>query len=188
MELLVATTLGLGVVLAAVQLLKTHAAVALRVQADLDGMSEVAWALRTALRDVRRAGADPRRSDLEALVDAGVDRLAMRQDLDGDGAVESRSRESVAFAWSARNGGCLVRRVGAQSMSVLSRVPAGGLRFRYFDARGHSIPADAGLDADQRRRVRRVEIELDAVRRLGQISSPVFMGGTASVRVREGTG
>lgn len=185
-ELLVATTIGLGVVLAAVQLLKTHAAIALQVQADLDANSVAAWALRSALRDVKRAGADPQRRNIEALVEATPERFATLQDLDGDGAVEPGSEESVGVAWNGRDGGRLVRRVGAQSMSVLSGVPAGGLRLLYFDERGREIPAMAGLTESERRRVRRVEVALDVLGELGTVASRAGVRGAASVRVREG--
>src|SRR6185369_15080161 len=55
-ELLIASTLGMLVVAAAVSLLRAHAGLALDVQAALGASGGAGWALRTALRDVQLAG------------------------------------------------------------------------------------------------------------------------------------
>lgn len=185
-ELLVASAIGLGVVLAGVQLLKTHAALALRVQAELDAASGAAWALRAALSDVKRSGADPGRSGIAPLSEGRSDRMTLQGDLDGDGAVDSKSEESVAFLWSDRNGGQVARRVGAQSMGIASHVPRGGLRLQYFDARGREIVADAGLDATDRERVKRVGVQISVANQMGAVAGHASFEGAASVRVREG--
>lgn len=185
-ELLVASAIGLGVVLAAVQLLAMHAGLALRVQADLGATSGAAWALRAALSDVKRAGADPSRRGVVALKEGGSDRMTTQRDLDGDGTVDPRSEESVALAWADRNGGQVARRVGAQSMAIASGVPRGGLRLRYFDERGREVLAGAGLDATDRARVKRVEVEISVANQIGTVVGHASVEGAASVRVREG--
>ncbi|MDG2303694.1 MAG: hypothetical protein P8R42_03395 [Candidatus Binatia bacterium] len=186
MELLVASALGLVVILAGIQLLRTHAALALQVQADLGASSGAVWALRTALRDVKRAGADPLQRGLPAVATAHPSAFALTRDADSDGAIDVRSEESVGFAWSGRQGGRVARRVGAQSMAVVAEVPEGGLRLRYFDGRGRELSATGGLGDADRARVRRVEVDLEVVERIGHVSGRVLLSGGASVRVREG--
>lgn len=185
-ELLVASALGLVVVLTGVQLLRTHAALALQVQAELGASSGAAWALRTALRDVKRAGADPLQRGIEALTTAHPDALALSRDADADGVIDTRSEESVGLAWTDRRGGRLSRRVGAQSMAIVAEVPDGGLRLRYFDEQGRELVAAGGLDEADRARVRRVEVDLEVVERFGNVSGRARLAGGASVRVREG--
>ncbi len=185
-ELLIASLVGLGVVAAAVQLLRTHADVALRTQAALGASSGAAWALRVALEDVKRAGADPAGRDLEAVAAAGSTWIATLRDLDGDGRIDDRSAESVGVAWSERGTGSVARRVGAQSMAIVSRVPRGGLRLRYYDADGRELAIGGGLDRVARRRIRRVEMEVDVRQTVGTIEGRASYAGGASVRVREG--
>ena len=185
-ELLVASALGLVVVLAGVQLLKTHAALALQVQADLGASSGAAWALRAALRDVKRAGADPLQRGLDAVAMARSDAVSVHRDADADGVIDPRSEETVGYLWNRRAGGRVSRRVGTQSMTIVSQVPEGGLRLRYFDGEGRELPATADLDDAERARVRRVEVDLEVVERLGDVAARASLSGAASVRVREG--
>lgn len=185
-ELLVATTLGLVVVLAGVQLLKTHAALALQVQADLAASSGAVWALRSAARDVRRAGADPRGRGFEAFEDAASAAMKVGADTDGDGFLDPNSEETVGLAWSGRGGGRVVRRVGRQSMGIVSGVPEGGFRLRYYDGDGRELEAAAGLGVEERRRVRRVALEIEVHERRGALTGVASLASSASVRVREG--
>lgn len=185
-ELLVASLVGLGVVAAAVQLLRTHAHVALRTQAALGASSGAAWALRVALEDVKRAGADPAERDLEAVAGAASTWIATLRDLDGDGRIDDRSAESVGVAWSESGAGSVARRVGAQSMAIVSRVPRGGLRLRYYDADGRELAIGGGLGREARGRIRRVEMEVDVRQTVGTIEGRASYAGGASVRVREG--
>ncbi len=185
-ELLVASALGLGIVLAAVQMLKTHALLALQVQADLGASGGAAWALRAALRDVKRAGADPLQRNIAALAEAGPDRLTTLRDVDADGVVDSRSEETVGLSWSDAQGGSVLRRVGEQSMAIVSQVLRGGLRLRYYDAAGREILSPGGLGEADRRRVRRVEVDVEVREAVGTVSGRASLSSAASVRVREG--
>ncbi len=185
-ELIVASVVGMGVVLAAVQLLRVHAHLALDSQAALGASSGAAWALRATLEDVKRSGVDPTGSGIEALSGTRPTWIETRRDLDGDGRIDDRSAEVVGLGWSARGDGSVARRVGAQSMSIVSRVPPGGLRLRYYDVDGREIDVSGGVDREARARIRRVEMELDVEHSLGQVAGRASYAGGASVRVREG--
>jgi len=185
-ELLVVSALGLLVVLAGVQLLKTHAALALQVQADVGASGDAAWALRTTLHDIRHAGADPLRRGIAAFAMARPDVVITQRDLDGDGLVDPRSEERVEVGWTDAGGGRLTRRVGAQAMAVVSGVSVGGFRLRYYDGDGVELVASGGLRKEDRARIRRVEIDLEVVERIGTVTGLASLAGSASVRVREG--
>jgi len=185
-EFLVAIALGLVVVGGGVQLLRTYAAMALQVQADLGATSGAGWALRTALRDVKRAGADPLRSGVAALGAASPHAITLQRDDDADGAIDPNSQESVGLRWSDGQGGRVSRSVGSQSMAIVAGVPRGGLRLRYFDGEGREIPATGGLGVTALDRVRRVEVAIDVTERMGTVSGKASLTSAASVRVREG--
>lgn len=185
-ELLVASVVGLGVVLAAVQMLQMHAALALRERADLGASSGAAWALRAALRDVNRSGADPEQIGLEALSRATTESMTIQRDLDADGAVTLRSEEVAGVDWTPRDGGKVQRRVGAQSMAIVSGVPEGGLRLRYYDDEGRELGVAGELSATERARARRVGVAVEVVDRVGTTVGRARYEGMASIRVREG--
>jgi hypothetical protein len=185
-ELLIASTVGMLAVAAAVSLLRTHAALALDVQTALGAVGGASWALRVVLPDVRHAGGDPQRRGFPAVASGGRESVVLLRDRDGDGSVDPDSEETVRLAWSASSEGRLVRRIGAQSMAVAGAVPYGGLRFRYFDELGEEIDAEAPLDDATRERIRRIAVELDVVERLGLLSSTARLTSAASLRLREG--
>jgi hypothetical protein len=185
-ELLIASTVGMLAVAAAVSLLRTHAALALDVQTALGATGGASWALRVVLPDVRLAGGDPQRRSLPAVAAGGRESVVLLRDRDGDGHADPDSEETVRLAWSASSDGRLVRQVGAQPMAVAGTVPRGGLRLRYFDELGDEIDAEAARDDATRERIRRIAVELAVVERLGAVSSAARLTSAASLRLREG--
>ena len=181
-ELLVASTLGLGVLLAAVQLLRTQVGIAVSVRTDLEAFAEARWALQSAVRDVKRSGADPLGRGFVAIPEADTDVLVLVGDFDADGLIHPASEETVRLRWSANGGGRMMRRVGRQSMSVAARVPAYGLRFRYFDAQGRSVVSSQALEDPVG--IVRVGFELEVVSTRAGVSRGARLSTAGAVRVR----
>ena len=182
-ELLVASGIGLGVVLAAVHLLALHARLALQVQADLTAVSGAAWALGRILDETREAGADPSDRGVSALESASPTRVVLLRDQDGNGRIDPRSAESTAFSWSERGGGRVSQRVGRQSMPLADGVRRGDFRLRYFDGRGREVAPGAPLSAVDRQRVRRVEAELGVEETLGTRAGEARLRGAVALRM-----
>lgn len=184
-ELLVASGIGLGVVLAAVQLLALHARLALQVQADLTAASGAGWALGRILDETRDAGADPSGRGVSALESAAPDHLSILRDQDGNGRIDARSAETTAFSWSERGGGRVSHRVGRQSMPLAAGVRRGGFRLRYFDRRGREVAPGMRLSAEDRQRVRRVEAEVGVEETLGTRAGEARLRGAVALRMRQ---
>jgi Tfp pilus assembly protein PilW len=109
--------------------------------------------------DVRRAGYDPTLAGVERLVEAAADRLTVTADLDGNGAVDGTSEETVAWVCAPAQRR-LSRIVGRQSMPLADGVTS--CAFRYLDAGGAPIVVPpAGLAAIDRARVRAIALDLD---------------------------
>ena len=184
-ELLLASTLGMLVVLAAVEILRVHAALALQVQAELTASTTATWALRTALRDIRTAGADPRQGGVTALAEASRDSMTLLSDRNGDGFVDDRSHEAISIRWSERRGGGISRRVGLQSMVLASRVSRDAFRLRYFDREGREVSPDRPLDSALLGQVRLVRVEIGVEESLGRFRGSASRMGAAAIRLRE---
>lgn len=108
--------------------------------------------------DARRAGYDPAAIGLDGLAAARPDELALHADLDADGVLDTSSEEVTRWACVA-DPPRLSRVIGAQSLPIAAPVVRCGLR--YFDGAGAELaPGGAGLDAADRRRVRRVRLDL----------------------------
>ena len=108
--------------------------------------------------DVRRAGYDPTRVGVEGLVEAAADRVAFSADLDGSGAVDDASEETVTYVCSTALRR-LSRIVGRQSMPLADGVT--GCAFRYLDGSGAALVVPSGgLGAADRVRVRAVGLDL----------------------------
>lgn len=130
--------------------------------------------LDLAVREIRGAGFAPVAGDFDGTADglslAAPDRLEIRSDWHGssggtppDGHLDPDSDERTGFFLNASRG-IVAETVGRQTLSLTldSMVSANGLAFRYFDACGEEITPAAGPDlaAEERARVRRVEISL----------------------------
>ncbi len=184
-ELLVASLVGLLVVLAAVQLLQAHVRLARRVQSELGARGAGAWAMSRVLEDIERAGADPRQSDLEVFATAEPDALVLQQDVDADGVVDPASAEWVGLRIGGVSGRSLVRRVGRQAMSVVAGVVPRGFVLRYFDGDGQPLP-HRPLDAEERRRIRRVEVTIEVADERGMGSTAARLRGASAVQILRG--
>lgn len=184
-ELLVACAVGALVLVAGLELLRVHVAVAHLLQVRLAALGGTAWALTVASRDAATAGGDPRRTGVEALGAAAADRAVLGADRDGDGAVDAATAERVTLAWSSSGGGRLVRWLGNQSVGIAATVRSSGMRFRYFDENGAELTGPGGdLDAATRQRVRLVTLVLEATERSGTIAASTSLRGAAAVRTR----
>lgn len=158
LDVLVGTALGLGVLAALVPAVGLGA----RLLAVAGARGEVEDTAHLAIEalafDVRRAGYDPARAGIAGVVDARADGLVITADLDGDGAVDPASEETVEYVWRPATRR-LSRIVGRQSMPLGDGVTA--CAFRYLDAGGAGIPVPAaGLGAGDRARVRAVAVDL----------------------------
>jgi Tfp pilus assembly protein PilW len=184
-ELLVASLVGLLVLVAGLELLRLHVAVARTLQVRLASSGGAAWALTVASRDVATGGGDPRRTGVVALTTANADRVVVAADRDDDGSVDPSTAERVTLAWSSTSGGRLVRWLGTQSIAIAAAVRSSGLRFRYFAADGTEITGAAGvLDATDRERVRLVRSTLEVEERAGTIAATTTLRGAAALRTR----
>jgi Tfp pilus assembly protein PilW len=159
-ELLVGTALGLGALGALTAAIACGGRLLVRdaARGELEDVAQIA--VETLTFDARRAGYDPAAAagGVEALREAAPDRLGLAADLDGNGAVDGASEETITYVCSAALRR-LSRIVGRQSLPLADGVQA--CTFLYLDAAGATIPvSSAGLDAAGRARVRAVGIYL----------------------------
>lgn len=165
LELLIGLALALVTLAAATGLCAAGIRAWQRVSARADALAAVTDALDSISRDVRLAGYDPQGRGLAGLTAADASGMTLMADLDGDGAIDERSDEQVAYRWS-RASAALLRVVGRQAMVMLPDVPDGGFRLRYFDADGVELDPQHPDAADEARRVA-IEIETRAARSIG---------------------
>jgi len=158
LELLVGTAIGLlvlgacvGGVSAAARLVRAAGA-----RAEVEDTAQLA--VEAFRFDVRRAGYDPAAIGLDGLAAAQSDQLTLHADLDADGTLDGSSEEVTR--WVCGTGPPrLSRIIGAQSLPVAAPVTRCGLR--YLDgAGGELVPGSTGLDTTDRRRVRRVQLDV----------------------------
>lgn len=181
LELLVASSLGLLLMAAALHLLHDHAALALRVQADLEALGDGLWAIDLLRADLRRAG-DARRGPVDGEgMGTSPSILALAQDLDGDGGIDPHSAESVGWALSTTDPSRILRRVGRQSMGVLDGVPRDSWRVLAFAPDGEALAAGASGAAAEDPIVRvQVAFVVD------RSPTRVELHGTAAIPVQRG--
>lgn len=159
LELLVGGALGL----AALALLTAGTAVGARFLTGVTARGEledVADLAAEAFRfDIRRAGFSVPAVIADPMPLARADRVTVLADLDGNGAIDATSEETVSIACQVASAR-VARIVGAQTLPLTSDVTACTLR--YFDETGAelAVPA-AGLSAAARSRVRAVALEFD---------------------------
>lgn len=181
LELLVASFLGLLMMAAALHLLHGHAALALRVQADLEALDDGLWAIDLLRADLRRAeDAWPGPVEGEG-TGTSPSLLALAQDLDGDGGIDPHSAESVGWALSTTGPGRILRRVGRQSMGVLDGVPRDSWRVLAFAPNGEVHAAGASGTAAEHPIVR---VQIAFV--VDRSPTRVELHGTAAIPVRRG--
>jgi Tfp pilus assembly protein PilW len=173
-DLLVGTALGLGVLGALSATVGTGARLLAASTARGEAEDTAQLAVEAFLFDLRRAGFDAAGAGVTALREASPTRLALEADLDGDGAVDPESEETITWI-CAPAAHRLSRLVGRQSMPLADGVTRCALA--YYDAAGEPIlAAGASLSPAERARARAVSLEM-ALRLPG-------LGGEAARRVR----
>ena len=161
LDLLVGAMLGLAVLALLVPAVGSGARLLSAAGARGETEDATDLAIEALTFDVRRAGYDPQRIGVPALVEARADGFVVNADLDGDGAIDPSSEETVEYQWrsGARR---LSRIVGRQSMPLGDGVTS--CAFRYLDSDGIALGLPvAGLDEADRARVRAVAIDLTLV-------------------------
>ncbi|MDX2166981.1 MAG: prepilin-type N-terminal cleavage/methylation domain-containing protein [Deltaproteobacteria bacterium] len=109
--------------------------------------------------ELRDAGFSPDARLGNGIRRAAADAVALVRDLNGDGDSDDAS-EAVAFQYNAATR-TLVRGLGnAPPQPLLNDVPAGGLRFAFFDEAGAPLIASGELSDAQRARIRRIVAQL----------------------------
>ncbi len=177
-ELLVGMALGLVALAMLVGTFAAGARLLVLSGARVEATDAVVIAAESLQFDVRRAGVDPAGVAVEPLVVARADRMTLHADLDGDGAVDAASEEVTSYVCST-GPLRLSRIIGAQSQPVAGDVTSCGLR--YADAAGLPlVPGPGGLDAAERRAVRRVTLDLGV--RTSAITAPATRSTTVALR------
>jgi Tfp pilus assembly protein PilW len=157
-ELLIAILLTSASTAALVGGVATVARTYRRIEERTQAQQTARLVLELMSRDLRRAGFDPTGSSLDPILAAGDHTLQIQADDNGDGVVDDRSEELVAYVFESGDG-TLSRVVGHQSMPIASGLPADGCRLVFVDAAGSQLlDAGAGLDGPQRAAIRRVRL------------------------------
>lgn len=157
-ELLVGMAVGLLVLGACVAGVTASARLVTAVGARAEAEDTAQLAVEAFRFDVRRTGYDPAAIGIDGLAAAQSDQLTLHADLDADGALDGASEEVTRWVCAA-GPPRLSRIIGAQSLPIAAPVTRCGLR--YLDGAGVELaPGAAGLDAGDRRRVRRVRLDL----------------------------
>jgi Tfp pilus assembly protein PilW len=156
-ELLVGLGLALAALAGASALLEATRAALHRAGRRAELARAVGDAVDQLARDVRVAGYDPRATGIVALATAAPSQLVLHADLDGDGTIDSASAEVIG--WRLTGAGTLQRALGAQTMPIVSHVPAGGFALRYLDGDGAALDPTS---PETPRRARVIAVELTA--------------------------
>jgi Tfp pilus assembly protein PilW len=138
----------------------THARMYRRIDEHLSANQNLRLVIDVLSRDVRDAGFDARGHAVEPAAVATSTMLVLQRDLDGDGSIDGASQELVTYAFRPETG-VLSRIVGRQSMPLASQLPADGFRLSYAGDAGAALaPNGDALDAEERRRLRRIDVSL----------------------------
>jgi hypothetical protein len=127
--------------------------------AKSDAQELLLMAMDLLTRDLRPAGFSASGQPLEAVRAATRERVEVAADFNGDGATDDPD-ELIAYSYSAEKHELMRATGGASPQPLVPNVPAGGLRFAFFDANGSEIPSDGALAAGQRRRIHRIDVVL----------------------------
>ncbi|GIW39670.1 MAG: hypothetical protein KatS3mg076_0247 [Candidatus Binatia bacterium] len=129
-------------------------------QVDLQGAGRAV--LELFVREVRRAGMDPKcAKNFEAIAEARPDRIRIQADLDGNGAIDG-PEEDVTYFYDFDEK-AVVRATKNASDILLEDVDVTGSVIRYYDGAGQELlPSGTPpeLDPAQRTQVRRVALFL----------------------------
>ncbi len=139
-----------------VRAMTSHVRLHHRLEAQTVATQTLRLVLEVLSRDLRRAGFDPRRTGLQPLALASSRALALQADDDGDGLIDLRSDEIVAYEFDPATG-VLRRTVGRQAMP-LADLAANGFALAFFDGAGAPLATTSPLDDVARARVERVRV------------------------------
>lgn len=109
--------------------------------------------------DLRDAGFSSSGALGNGVQHAAPDAVAIVRDLNGDGDSDDAS-EAVGYAYTADRQALVRRQGAAPPQPLLDDLSADGLRLTYFAADGSRLAATGGLDASERRRICRVDIQI----------------------------
>jgi len=158
---LMTSTLFVSIIMAMSYTFARSAFSAVHVQEARSDVQEASvMALDIMAREIRLAGFSAAGGPITGIRSAAVDHIEVGCDLNGDGDVADAS-EIIAYAYNPTKQQ-ITRATGAGAPQPFVRnVPAGGLRFAYFDAAGAIIAVPTnGLSASDCKRIRRVDLEV----------------------------
>jgi type II secretory pathway component PulJ len=159
-ELLVASFIASIVLTSLVAFAAAQSRFFRRAEERLTANQTVRLVLDVISRDLRQAGFDAHGTAVEPVLAASSTVLVLQQDDDGDGIVDTSSREVITYAFEPTMN-TLSRIVGRQSMPLATGLPADGFRLSYIDTAGAALdPGASGLDATDRAAIHRVRVEL----------------------------
>lgn len=165
-ELLVTCALAASCGTLVYSFVRSSFAAARAQQARSEAQDTAHLALSFLTRDLRQAGC-ALEDFAQALATAEPQRISVRADLNADGDTEDTA-ESVSYQEDPLRR-TLTRAAGASSPQPLAdHLEAGSLRFAYWDRDGARLDTGASLAADQRRRVRRVDVRFAIAVPLGR--------------------
>jgi Tfp pilus assembly protein PilW len=153
-----------------------------RVQEAMSDAQEVTlMAVDLWTREVRMAGFSATGAPIDGVRVASQERVEVAADFNGDGNTDDPN-ELIAYGYNESKGELVRATGGASPQPLVRNVPSGGLEFRFFDAAGTEMRAGSGLlSADERRRIRRVDMRL-------RVALPVEpVGGRAVVSTVSGS-
>lgn len=132
-----------------------------RVQEAMSDAQEVTlMAVDLWTREVRMAGFSATGAPIDGVRVASQERVEVAADFNGDGNTDDPN-ELIAYGYNESKGELVRATGGASPQPLVRNVPSGGLEFRFFDAAGTEMRAGSGLlSADERRRIRRVDMRL----------------------------
>ena len=113
-------------------------------------------ALDVLARDLRAAGFSAVGAPITGVRAADPQRVEVAADLNGDGDTAD-SNELIAYSYDADKHQLMRATGNASPQPFVRNVPAGGVRFMFFDAQGRELPASGGLGIEDRRRIHRTD-------------------------------
>jgi len=158
---LLASLLLMSILMAMAYGFARAALMSVRVQEVKSEVQEVStMAVDILARELRMAGFSAAAGAMTAVAVALPDRVEIASDFNGDGD-SADTNEVIAYSYDAAKQQ-LMRATGGGSPQPFARnVAPAGVQFTFFDAAGTQIPAAAsGLSAEDRQRIRRVDVLL----------------------------
>jgi hypothetical protein len=156
-----ASTLVMSILAAMAYGFARSALVSVRVLDTRSEAQEVAvMAVDVLTRELRLAGFSGAGELRPGVTVAEAERVEVVADLNGDGDTND-AHEQITYLYDAATRLLMRGTGGGSPQPFVADVPAGGLRFTYYDATGGEIvPGVAGLSVAERRRIQSIGIRL----------------------------